>query len=173
MAEIILVKQQPQPIAEADAEAARRVLFGAVDGLGERGKRQWRRFVNGLFRMEPGELVTVRTNKPRSGKFHRRHMAIEQRVFDAQEKFERFEDFRTWLKVGAGFVTWHAGPRGGVFPVPKSIAFDELEEDDMRQFHEDAVAFLRTDHAGKTLWRHLAVAARIEMIESLLGDFEA
>ena len=170
MAEIILVKQQPQPIAEADAEAARRVLFGAVDGLGERGKKQWRRFVNGLFRMEPGELVTVRTNKPRSGPFHRRHMSIEQRVFEAQEKFETFPAFRTWLKVGAGFVDWYPGPRGGVIPVPKSIAFDELEDDDMRQFHEDAIAFLRTEHAGRTLWRHLAEPARIEMIELLLAD---
>lgn len=63
------------------------------------------------------------------------------------------------------------GPEGRVFPVPKSIAYDQLEEDEMREFHEQVVAFLRTEHAGRTLWRHLSPTARIEMVEGLLGGF--
>lgn len=172
MADITLIRQDPVAIPEQDAEAARRVLFGIVDGLGERGRKQWRRFVNGLLRLEPGEMVDIKTRKARSGPFHRRHMAMEQRIFESQEKFEHFDPgFRDWLKVGAGFVTWYPGPRGGVFPVPKSISYDQLEDDDMRQFHEDVVAFLRTPEAGATLWKHLAPAQRTEMIESLMAPF--
>lgn len=172
MTDIVLVRQDDQPIPEADREAARRVLFGAIDGLGERGRRQWRRFVNGLFRLEPGEMVEIKTRKPRSGPFHRRHMAMEQRVFEAQERFEQFDPgFRDWLKVGAGFVTWYPGPKGGVFPVPKSIAYDQLEDDDMRQFHEDVVAFLRTPHAIKTLWPRMPESQRGHAIEALLSSF--
>jgi hypothetical protein len=171
MAEITLVKQHPEEIPQADREAARRVLFGMVDGLGEKGRKQWRRFVNGLMRMEPGEMVEIRTHKDRSGPFHRRHMALEQRVFEAQEKFEQFESFRTWLKVGSGFVDWFPGPKGGVIPVPRSLSYAKLEDGDMRQVHDDMVAFLRTEHAGKTLWRHLTPTARMEMVEGILGGF--
>lgn len=172
MTDITLVKQNPSEIIEADKDAARRVLFGIVDGLGEHGRKQWRRFVNGLMRLEPGEMVEIKTHKARSGKFHRRHMAIESAVFEAQEKFVHFEQFRNWIKVGAGFCDWIPGPRGAVIPVPKSIAFDKLEDGEMRQVHDDMLAFLRTDHACKTLWRHLAPAAQMEMIESILMGFE-
>lgn len=171
MSDITLVKQMPTDIPDADADAARRVLFGIVDGLGDRGRKQWRRFVNGLLRLEPGEMVEIKTHKARSGPFHRRHMVIETAVFQAQEKFEHFEQFRNWLKVGAGFCDWIPGPRGAVIPVPRSIAFDKLEDDAMRQVHDDMVAFLRSDHAGKTLWRHLAPPARMEMVESVLREF--
>jgi hypothetical protein len=98
-------------------------------------------------------------------------MALEQRVFEAQEKFESFDQFRVWLKVGSGFVDWLPGPKGGVIPVPKSISYAKLEQGDMEQVHEQIVAFLRTEHAGRTLWKHLSEAQRIEQIEFLLAGF--
>lgn len=171
MTDITLVRQDPTEISEDKRAAAREVMFGIVDGLGDRGRKQWRRFINGLMRLEPGEMVEIKTHKARSGPFHRRHMVIETAVFQAQEKFEHFEQFRNWLKVGAGFCDWIPGPKGAVIPVPRSIAFDKLEDDDMRQVHEDMVAFLRTDHAGKTLWKHLDQSRRMEMIEGLLSGF--
>jgi hypothetical protein len=42
----------------------------------------------------------------------------------------------------------------------------------MEQFHADAVEFLRSDHAGKTLWRHLDAPRRIDMIEEVLARFD-
>jgi hypothetical protein len=171
MADIQLVRQDTAAIQPADAEAARRVLFGIVDGLGDRGRRQWRRFVNGLMRLEPGEIVEIKTRKARSGPFHRRHMKMEQTIFEAQEKFENFEQFRNWLKVGAGHCEWLPGPRGAVIPVPLSIAYDQIEEDDMREFHDNTVKFLREERAGRVLWPHLSPTARIEMIEGLLATF--
>lgn len=171
MSAITLVKQQPGVISEADKDAARRVLFGIVDGLGETGKKQWRRFFNSLVRLEPGEMVEIKTHKDRSGPFHRRHMKLETTIFQAQEKFEHFKQFRNWLKVGSGFCDWLPGPKGGVIPVPKSIAFDELEDFEMRQVHDDMVAFMRSEHAGRALWKHLTPAQRMEMVEGILGGF--
>lgn len=172
MSEITLVKQHPAEIPQADREAARRVLFGMVDGLGEKGKKQWRRFVNGLMRMEPGEMVEIRTHKERIGWYHRKHMALEQAVFESQEKFEEFNSFRTWLKVGGGFVDWHPGPKGGVIPVPKSISYSKLEQGEMESVHEEMVKFLRTEHAGRTLWKHLSPTQRIDMVEGILQGFD-
>lgn len=171
MAEITLVRQQPTEIPEADRAAARNVLFGIVDGLGETGKKQWRRFVNRLMKLEPGEIVEIRTHQERIGWYHRKHMALEQRVYEAQEKFETFEQFRVWLKVGSGFVDWLPGPKGGVIPVPRSISYARLEQGEMEQVHDNIVAFLRTEHAGRTLWKHLSETQRIEQIEFLLAGF--
>jgi Protein of unknown function (DUF1367) len=169
--DIVLVRQDAAPIPEADGEAARRVLFGAVDGLGQEQRAKWRRFVAGLFRLQPGEIVEIKTHKARSGPFHRRHMVIETRVFEAQEKFMHFEQFRNWLKVGAGFCDWLPGPKGAVIPVPRSIAFDKLEEDDMRQVHADMMAFLRTEHAARCLWPKAPPLQRGQAIEILLSEF--
>lgn len=172
MTDIALVRQHTTAIPDADREAARRVLFGMVDGLGELNQKKWRRFVAGLFRLEPGEMVEITTNKARLGWFHRKHMALEQCVFESQEKFDNFEAFRTWLKVGSGFVDWHAGPKGGVIPVPRSISYAKLEQGDMEVVHDNIVAFLRTGHACKTLWKHLPPAAQTDMIETILSGFE-
>lgn len=168
----MLVKQHPTEIPESDKDAARRVLFGLVDGLGDAGRKSWRRFINGLMRLEPGEMVEINTHQERLGWYHKKHMRLEQTVFESQERFDNFKGFRDWLKVGAGHCVWYPGPKGGVFPVPKSISYRELEQGEMEIFHNDAVAFLRSEHAGKTLWRHLSETARIDMIESILEGFK-
>ena len=173
MTEIVLVRSDTAPVSEQDAAAARRVLFGQVDGLSEQHRKSWRRLWNWfLKKAEPGEMVEIRTHRERLGWFHRKHMAMEQAVFDSQEKFDHFEQFRLWLKVGAGFVDWLPGPKGGVIPVPRSISYARLEQEDMEKVHDDIVAFLRTEHAQKTLWRHLAAGKRSDMAETILGDFE-
>lgn len=171
MSEITLVRQQPSEIPEADREAVRRVLFGVVDGLGDKGRKAWRRLFNGLMRLEPGEMVEITTHKARLGWYHRKHMALEQSVFESQERFEEFESFRTWLKVGSGYVDWFPGPKGGVIPVPKSLSYAKLEQGDMERVHGEMVNFLRTEHAGRTLWKHLQPMARVTMIETILAGF--
>ena len=171
MAEITLVRQDPIQITDDDKAAARRVIFGIVDGLGERGRKQWRRLWNNIMRLEPGEMVELTTLQPRLGWYHRKHFAMEQALFEAQERFEEFESFRTWLKVGAGHVDWFPGPKGGVIPVPRSISYAKLEQAEMEVFHAAAVDFLRTEHAGKTLWKHLSPVDRITMIETILAGF--
>lgn len=171
MAEITLVRQDRTEIPKADADIAKRVLFGAIDGLGEKGRKSWRRFVNGLFKLEPGECADIITHRARIGLHHRRHMLIETRVFEAQERFTEFESFRYWLKVGAGFVVWAAGPKGGVVPIPKSISYSRLEEDEFQAFHASAMEFLRGPHAARYLWKHLPAARADEMMNTLLEGF--
>lgn len=172
MSEITLVRQAQAEMPKAEADAARNFLFGFIDGLGELGKKKWRRFVNGLFKLEPGEMVDIVTHRPRIGENHRRHMLIETRVFEAQERFDDFETFRLWLKVGAGFVTWAAGPKGGVIPIPKSIRYSSIGEDEFQEFHANTMAFLRGPHAPNYLWPHLKGPKADEMMNNLLVEFD-
>ena len=172
MTDIVLVRQNTTPIAEGDAEAARRVLFGQVDGLSEAHKKSWRRIWNWLLKKaEPGEMIEIRTHRDRSGPFHRLHFKIEQTVFDSQERFEHFDQYLYWIKVGAGWVTWAAGPSGGVVPIPRSVSYSKADEDEFRDFHDRVITFLRGPHAAKYLWPHLKGGAA-EFMEQLLKEFD-
>lgn len=171
MPDIILVRQPHIAIPEDKAAAAREVVFGIVDGLGDKGRKQWRTFWNRTMALEPGEMQEISTVQHRLGWYHRKHMALEQAVFEGQERFDDFEQFRIWLKVGAGHVIWTPGPKGGVFPVPKSIKYANMEQGEFEEFHRAVVNFLRTQHAAKTLWPHLGPRMQIEMVESIMGDF--
>lgn len=171
MAEITLVRNHDVSLTEEEKAIARRAMFGFVDGLGERGQKQWRRLWNRLLQLEPGEMVDIKTHQERLGWFHRKHMAMESKVFEAQERFTDFEAFRAWIKVGASFVDWYPGPKGGVIPVPKSISYAKLEQGDMERVHADIVAFLRTDHACKTMWPGVSPLLAGATLEAVLGGF--
>jgi hypothetical protein len=171
MSEITLVRQDQTEISEKDREVVRRVLFAQVDGLGERGKKQWRRLWNRIFKLQPGEMINLKTHQERIGWYHRKHMAMEAKVFEAQERFDDFKAFRDWLKVGSGHVDWYPGPKGGVIPVPRSISYSDLEQAAMEEFHGCAVEFFRTPHALKTLWPSSPPAHAAEAMSAVLNGF--
>lgn len=171
MSNITIVRTNQSLPTGQGLEGARTLLFGAVDGATHDAKRAWRRFWKRVMGMEPGEMAVVEMVFPRSGPFHRRHMAIEQQVFDAQERFEDFEQFRYWLKVGAAWVIWAAGPKGGVVPIPKSISYAKADEEEFRQYHDKVIGFLRGEHAAKYLWRHLGEEKAHEMMDTILEGF--
>lgn len=171
MSELTIVKQLPLDLTEQESAVMRKVLFECMGGLGEQDKSAWNRFWNGIRKAEVGEVFSISTWFSRHGKFHRLHMKMESSVFDAQERIDTFEQFRIWLKIGAGFVSWLPGPRGGIVPIPKSISYKAADEAEFQQFHVDAIRFLRTAHAQKTLWPHLDAAQRSEMMETILEGF--
>jgi len=171
MPSITLVRQDHQPLTDAQRETLRTALLSILDGLDDASQKSWRRFWNGLLRLEPGEIASIETRIPRSMGFHKRHMVIEQAVFRAQDRIASFEQFRTWLKVGAGFVDWLPGRDGQIVPVPKSISFADCDEATMRAFHDDAIAFLRTEQAARFLWPHLTAQQGGEMVETIMLEF--
>jgi hypothetical protein len=148
------------------------LLLRVLDGLGELHQKRMRRFFGWLLKLEPGEMATIDVAQPRSTPFHRFHMKLESSVFEAQERIKHFEQFRYWLKVGAGHVDWLMGPKGGVVPVPKSISYAKLPEAEFRDLHDECLKFLRSDHACKYLWPHLTQARANEMMESVLEGFD-
>jgi hypothetical protein len=173
MAEITLAKRGAPPLDDAQRTLIRSFLFDAIDGVDEANRKAWRRFWNFVLAAELGQVFSVETWFPRNGRFHRLHMAMEQAVFESQERFTQFAAFRDWLKIGAGFVDWVPGPRGGVIPIPRSISYRALDEEGMRAFHEATLVFLREPRPQKVLWPRLAERARADMVESLLTGFES
>lgn len=157
---------------ETGMAGASAFLFKALDGFGKDDRSSWRRFWKKALNMAPGDMFEVEMVFPRSGPYHRRHMSLEQSVFDAQEVFEDFEQFRTWLKIGAGWVIWMPGHAGEMVPIPKSVSYATADQAEFEQFHAAVVNFLRGDHAAAVLWPHLKTPSDM-MIAILRGYDEA
>lgn len=146
-------------------------LFKALDGYGKDDRSSWRRFWKKAVAMKPGDLFEVEMIFPRSGPFHRRHLAIEQSVFDAQEKFDDFEMLRTYLKIGAGWVVWVPGPDGQIVPLPKSISYAQADQAEFEKYHNAVMAFLHGPHAAPALWPHLGKKSH-DLMGAILRGFE-
>lgn len=158
-------------LTPAQGEQLSLILSNKFEGATERDTKGWRRFINWLPSREIGDIFEITIKRVRNGKFHRKHMKMESLVFEAQERFTNFERFRDWVKIGVGFVEWVPGPKGGIVPLPKSIAYDQCEEDEYQDFHGGVIDFFLTEHCQKFLWRHLAPSQRAEMMDTLIGKF--
>lgn len=157
-------------LPEPQRATLRHVLMDAIGGLDSTHDSRWRRFMNRLLRAEPGEVFQLDSVVQRSGVFHRRHMALEQNLFDHQERWLTLTSMRDWLKTGAGWVEWLPGARGGIVAVPRSCSYETCSDDEMREVHEAMVAFLNTPHAQRFLWPHLNAPGRAAMLESVMAD---
>lgn len=172
MSEALIMRDLSIAVTDADREAAQKVMTQGLRGIDEKNHKRWIRFLREVFALEHGEIAKVATKIPRSGPFHRFHMAIEQAVFDAQERLPEFRMFRDWLKIGSGHVVWVPGAKGGIVPLPRSTSYAELEEDEMREVHDSMMAFLRGPHAARFLWKHLTPANADEMMHAVLEQFD-
>lgn len=171
MSKSLIMRNRSVRLTDAEKAAATRALEVCVQGIDEPNHKRWQRFLRNLFSLEDGEIAEIGTRLPRSGPFHRLHMLIEQSVFQAQDRFTQFEMFRNWVKIGAGHIVWVPGAKGGIVPLPKSISYMEMEEPEMREFHQNMMAFFRGEHAAKYLWKHLGDKSH-DMMESVLSEFE-
>ena len=171
MAKITIVRNDVPKPPESFLSIIREFLFGFIDGFSKDDKPKWRRAWKTIINLEPGEMMVIEIIKPRSGPFHRRHMKIEQTVFDSQERFMHFEKFRDWLKIGAGHCELVPGPKGAIVPIPNSIDYASIDDEDFRTFHENTIRFLRGGHAAKVLWPHLKNGKGDEMMDAVLNEF--
>lgn len=171
MTDIVLTKRSDVDLTEEQRAVLRDCLFGLIDGQAEEDQKAWRRFWNGVWHLGSGEFFSIKTLIPRYGPNHRRQMKLEGEIFKAQERLRDREQFRLWLKVGSGWVDWAAGPRGGVFPVPRSLSYAKCDEGDFQVYCDGVLEFLRTPHAQKYLWPAASPAVAEQSMEAILTRF--
>lgn len=145
---------------------------GKLVGAGEKSAKAYERFKAMLNALEPGEMVTLDYWHPRNPELHGWHFIILTAVFESQEQFENDKMFRKWIEVGAGHCDFVPGPKGRMVAIPRSIGWDELDDDDFQEHHEKAIDFLRSPDCTRFLWGHLNDAQQSEMIEGILQNCE-
>lgn len=151
-------------------QAVDNFLFQWVQGNDAQHHARWRRMWRRMFHSQQQQpSLHLYELQDRSGGFHARHMTIEGRIYENQETFITRKAFRLWLKSGAAFGEYVASNGALVFE-PSSLSYEEASDDDMREFHEDAMRFLRTPDALQTLWPHVHREQRLARFEAFLQD---
>ena len=144
---------------------------GKLAGLGEKGARAWSKFQKLVRELEVGESLRFSWWAPRSQGMHRRHFVILNTIFEAQDQFVDEHAFRMWVQVGAGFADMFPGPKGKPVAIPRSIAWDKLDDVEFAEHHAAVIGFLRSVHATRFLWPWLDDKQADDMIDSLLREF--
>lgn len=170
---IVLIKQTDDQLQGPQADAVRGWLFQFFKGATVADEKGWRRFMRAMNEGSSGEYFQITVERQRTGWKHRKQMALEGKVFDAQERLKDKEQFRLWLKVGSGFCDWIAGSKGGVMPVPRSINFNTCSEEEFAEYCDGIKTFLRTEHAQHYLFPALTAQMAEQCMESIIEPFEA
>ena len=144
---------------------------GKLAGATTLDQVRWQRWRLRVEQLQPGECLAFSWSEPRSGPFHRRHMAIIAALFEAQEQFADFDIFRKWLEVGASHCDFAPGPKGQMCAIPRSIAYDKLGEPEFRELHEAITAFIRSEHACAYLYPHLHAIEALRAVNAVLEAF--
>lgn len=117
---------------------------GKLTGFGEKGRRAYLKFRKLVEEMAVGETLQFSFRMPRSPRHHRFVFARLQALFDRQETFADLDHLLIFLKVGAGFVEFMPGPGGQLVAIPKSIAWDQLDEQEFIETKRAICDFLWT-----------------------------
>ena len=143
-----------------------------LNGISERDRKAYAKFRQRIESLG-NKSITFKWSEPRSGPHHRRFFAILNTIFDAQDQFDNPDDLRLWLEVGSGHCTFVPGPTGKMVALPKSIAYDRLDETEFTEVENAVLKFVKTEHARRFLWAHMSDGVSEQMISVLLKEFES
>lgn len=79
-------------------------------------------------RWKIGETLKCSVRKPRDYTNHKKYFALLNLTFENQEKYTSFEHFRKAVQIAAGHVDELITIEGEIVFIPKSIAYDALDE---------------------------------------------
>ncbi|MDQ6968712.1 MAG: DUF1367 family protein [Mariprofundaceae bacterium] len=75
-----------------------------------------------------GTDLRAKIVKPRNGQFHRLAFALLNLVLENQERYSTIEDLLVEFKLKSGHYSEHVTTKGVMIYVPKSIAFDKMDQ---------------------------------------------
>lgn len=145
---------------------------GKLEGLGEKGRRAYTKFRKIVDDLAVGETMWFAFRMPRSPQHHRYFFKKVTGLFERQEQFSDFDRFMDWVKVGAGFADLLPGRDGQMVAIPKSLAWEKLEEQDFIEFHRAMTDFFWTSYAQAALWPALTPEKQYVMVDRWHRDFQ-
>lgn len=84
-----------------------------------------------LRALKPGDMIPCRITKPRNGDHHRKFMALVSFVAGHHPLYRDVESLLVELKMRTGHYDHYVRrSTGEIVYIPKSIAFDEMDEGD-------------------------------------------
>ena len=119
------------------------VLIKTEKGLrGATAKDQeaWAKFRRRLETMKAGTWLRIETAVPRHGKHHRKFFALLQLIAENSETYDTVEKALVAVELIVGHFEPAIHPETGeLLQVPKSIAFESLDQDAFDAFYSAAI----------------------------------
>lgn len=81
-----------------------------------------------LRKVKVGKDCWCEVRVARNPHFHRLYFALIKLTFDNQERYDNAEQFRKAVQMEAGHVDELVGLDGTIYQIPRSIAWDQLDE---------------------------------------------
>lgn len=104
-----------------------------------------------IARRKDGEVIVADIKRARSYPNHKRFMSFIAVTFDMQEHFDSKEAYRYWITMKAGWFDPIVVPNGNTIFKAKSIAFENMEEEDFRELFSSCIdVFLKELGKGMT-----------------------
>jgi hypothetical protein len=103
-------------------------------------QKAWAKFRRRLETMATGKWLRFEWSSPRNGKHHRKMFALLQLVAENSEVYDTPKKALVAVKLAAGFFDPVVDPRTGeIVPVPQSISYDAMGQEDFEQFYGAAL----------------------------------
>ncbi len=99
------------------------------------------RAADAIGRMPEGEAIGIRIMRKRSLPQHNLFWAVLDHVAKAT-KFENAERLLVALKIRLGRYDLMEMPNGRVVPIPQSISFGEMTQDEFQKFFDESIALI-------------------------------
>jgi|GEM_PF-1675346 len=100
----------------------------------------WSKFRRRLETMKPGTWIRMEWARPRHGKHHRKFFALLQLVAENSETYDTVEKALVAIKLVTGYCDPVIHPETGeLLPVPRSISYDSMEQDEFDKFYSAAI----------------------------------
>lgn len=93
------------------------------------------------LKSKPGEWLRIEFSSPRHLKHHRKFFALLQLIAENSEVYDTAEKALVAVKLCTGYADPLIHPATGeVLMIPRSIAFENLGQEDFERFYEAALA---------------------------------
>ena len=89
-----------------------------------------------LRKKPPGKHFKANLKSSRNPGHHRKAFALLKLVLENQDTYETIEDLLVEFKLKSGHYAEHITTKGVLIYVPKSIAFDEMGQEEFEELYE-------------------------------------
>jgi hypothetical protein len=98
------------------------------------------KFRRKLETMKAGSWLRLEWSTPRNGPHHRKFMALVNLVTENSEVYNTVPKALVAIKLAAGYFDPHVDPKTGeVLPIPQSISYDAMGQDEFEAFYGAAL----------------------------------
>jgi len=100
-----------------------------------------------LSQLPHEEVFKVVLTRPRSIGHHRKFFALIRALYDSlpdKSGYPTMDNFLTAIKIGIGHIDMYETASGAKYPVPKSISFANMQQDEFNQFYDSVIDLVLT-----------------------------